>query len=292
MLTGIHILLTYGCIFECDHCFLYCSPRSEGTFTAESLRRGIEQAKAVRTVTTVCFEGGEPLLYLPLLLAGIAHAKTRGLQTGMVTNGYTARSEEDGELLLHMLKHAGLDSVTVSSDRLHFGEEGQTPAAHLLAAAARLGFPAGTIVVEQPSPEAGSADVMFRGRAADRMVEGLPRKPWGSFDRCPHEDPRDPARVHVDCYGNVLFCQGISMGNAWEKPLAALFQSWDPDGHPICGPLAAGGPAELARRYGVCTDGEYVDACHLCFETRRRLLQRFPLLLVPAQVYGPPAGPP
>ena len=30
MLTGIHFILTYTCNFECDHCFLYCSPKSKG----------------------------------------------------------------------------------------------------------------------------------------------------------------------------------------------------------------------------------------------------------------------
>lgn len=33
MLTGIHILLTYTCTRECDHCFLHCGPKQEGTFT-------------------------------------------------------------------------------------------------------------------------------------------------------------------------------------------------------------------------------------------------------------------
>ena len=44
MLTGIHVLLTYTCNFECDHCFLYCSPRAEGTFTLEQIREVIEEA--------------------------------------------------------------------------------------------------------------------------------------------------------------------------------------------------------------------------------------------------------
>jgi MoaA/NifB/PqqE/SkfB family radical SAM enzyme len=29
-MNGIHFLLTYTCNFECDHCFLYCGPKSQG----------------------------------------------------------------------------------------------------------------------------------------------------------------------------------------------------------------------------------------------------------------------
>ncbi len=36
-LKQIHILLTYGCTFECDHGFLFCSPRSAGTFTRDRI---------------------------------------------------------------------------------------------------------------------------------------------------------------------------------------------------------------------------------------------------------------
>ena len=38
MLTGVHILLTYKCTSECDHCFLHCSPAREGTFTLAQLQ--------------------------------------------------------------------------------------------------------------------------------------------------------------------------------------------------------------------------------------------------------------
>ncbi len=76
------------------------------------------------------------------------------------------------------------------------------------------------------------------------------------------------------------------MGNALETPLADIFESWDPEVHPVCGPLLAGGPAALASYYGLCDGGTYVDECHLCFEVRRRLLGRIPEYLVPMQVYG------
>ena len=63
-------------------------------------------------------------------------------------------------------------------------------------------------------------------------------------------------------------------------------ESYNPRAHPICGPLLEGGPAELARLYEVQIEPEYVDACHLCFHTRRGLVDKFPDYLGPKQVYG------
>ncbi|MEE8454673.1 MAG: hypothetical protein V3R90_07960, partial [Limibaculum sp.] len=60
MLSQIHILLTYRCTFECDHCFLYCGPRAEGTFTRAQIAEVLEQAEELGTIEWIYFEGGEP----------------------------------------------------------------------------------------------------------------------------------------------------------------------------------------------------------------------------------------
>ena len=81
-------------------------------------------------------------------------------------------------------------------------------------------------------------------------------------------------------------CHGISIGNLFDTSLAEICCAYDPDSHPVVGPLLAGGPAELARRYGVVQTGPYADACHLCDATRRSLRRRFPDVLRPGQMYG------
>ena len=126
----------------------------------------------------------------------------------------------------------------------------------------------------------------LRGRAIEKFVEGLPTRPWEEFTECPFEDLRNPNRVHIDSYGNVHLCQGLSMGNMWEMPLSDLAHSYDPDQHPICGPLLKGGPAQLTKEYDVKHEDEYVDACHLCSMTSLSLIDRFPQYLTPRQVYG------
>jgi hypothetical protein len=66
-----------------------------------------------------------------------------------------------------------------------------------------------------------------------------------------------------------------------------IMAGYDPDEHPIVGPLLAGGPAELIRRYDLSHQDRYADHCHLCYSARCALRQRFPDVLTPDQMYGP-----
>ena len=292
-MTGAHFLLTYACGYECDHCFVHAGPHAGGTFTIAKIRRVLDELEKIGTITTVYFEGGEAFQYYALLREGVKLARARGFDAGIVTNAYWATSEEDAELWLKDLAALGLSRLTVSEGSLHFGDAQDTPAKRAMAAAERLGVPHGSICTEKPTlgkNDAGvdvvEGGVMFRGRAAEKLVEGMPRRPATDFTACGREELASPGRVHLDTFGNVHLCQGISMGNMWEVPLSRLVTAYDGTAHPICGPLLEGGPAELARRNGVALDDSYVDECHLCYEARRALVDRFPTHLAPRQVYG------
>ena len=126
---------------------------------------------------------------------------------------------------------------------------------------------------------------MFRGRAVEKLAAGLPTRSWESFTECPHEELREPGRVHLDPCGNAHLCQGLCIGNAWQTPLSTLVKNYDVAAHPVAGPLQSGGPALLVKEYNIPHDDGYVDACHLCFRARQALLDRFPQYLAPRQVY-------
>jgi MoaA/NifB/PqqE/SkfB family radical SAM enzyme len=128
--------------------------------------------------------------------------------------------------------------------------------------------------------------VMYRGRAAKLLIEKTASHPWEGFDSCPHEDLREPGRVHLDPLGNIHVCQGISIGNVFETPLKAICESYNVDAHPICGLLLTGGPAALVTEYNLPHASHYADACHLCYEARTALRERFPQYLNPDQMYG------
>ncbi len=286
-LEGVHLLLTYRCDSECDHCFLWCSPAARGTMSLALIREVLAAAQRMGTVRTIYFEGGEPFLFYALLHEGMRLAAAAGFDTGVVTNGYWACGQEEAVLALRPLRDLRLVDLSVSSDLFH-GDEAETPEwQRARAAADTLDLPAGAISIATPSCETPQEGTLrFRGRAAEKLTAGLPLQPWDSLTRCSHEELADPGRVHVDPYGNVHLCQGLLLGNVGEHPLDALFASYDAAAHPIVGPLLEGGPAGLVRRYDLPHEEGYVEDCHLCYRARVALRGRFPELLGPGQVYG------
>ena len=295
MLTGVHFLLTYTCNYECDHCFLYCGPHAQGTFTVAQIRAVLDEAKTLGTVHEVFFEGGEPFLFYPVLLEGLRLARARGFSTGVVSNCYWATAVEDAGLWLGPVHEAGLDELSMSDDSFHNPDGEESPAKRAARAARAVGLPAGAIcieapVVSQPGGHRGAPVVgggaLFKGRAADKLTDGLPTSPPAGFKACEQEELEAPQRVHVDSFGHVHACQGVILGNMWDTPLSRLIQEYDAQAHPICGPLVRGGPLALAQEHGVSLDGDFVDACHYCFSVRRELVDRFPQHLAPRQVYG------
>lgn len=293
-LTGLHFLLTYACTFECEHCFVWGSPKQHGTFTLAGIYQALEQARELGTIEWIFFEGGEPFLYHPILVQAVRAASGMGFQVGVVTNGYWATTEDDARAWLEPL--AGhLHSLSASTDELHSDERVSSEARNVLRACDALGIPADLIVCDVPEAAETAArrgepveggPVMYRGRAAVTLAPRASALPWDSFDECPHEQLDDPGRVHLDPLGNLHLCQGLVMGNLFERPLKELVRSYRPKQHPIVGPLLQGGPAELVRRYAVPHAPAYADACHLCYSTRLALRPRFGEALRPGQMYG------
>jgi len=214
---------------------------------------------------------------------------------GIVTNAYWATADTDAMEWLKPLA-GSIDDLSISSDAYHGCLEGLNYPGIARRAARQLGIPVDFISVAQPEaahvPGAagklppGESAVLYRGRAAELLAPGVEGEQWEQFAECPWEDLRHPDRVHVDPFGNMHICQGISIGNLLQHPLAKIMAGYDPDEHPIVGPLLAGGPAEIARRYDLPHQDRYADHCHLCYESRCALRQRFPDVLRPDQMYG------
>ena len=261
----------------------------------QTITEVLRQGKDLGTVESVYFEGGEPFLYYPVLVCGVKQAAQMGFEVGVVTNAYWATSVEDASEWLRPF--AGLvQDLSISSDLYHGDDESSLLPRNARAAAVRLGIPTGVISIAQPevpdTPETvgqlreGDNAVMYRGRAAEKMASRAPQQSWDRFTECPHEDLRDPGRVHIDPLGYVHICQGLSIGNLFQSPLRELCVRYDPDSHPIIGSLLNGGPAQLVRQHGLSHAQTYADACHLCYEARLALRNRCPEILSPDQMYG------
>ena len=91
-------------------------------------------------------------------------------------------------------------------------------------------------------------------------------------------------QVARDCRG--FDWPALEPHGMFRTPLAEICRTYDPDAHPITGPLLRGGPAGLMREYGLTPSAGYADACHLCYRSRAALRPRFPEVLGPDQMYG------
>ena len=291
-LSGLHILLTYQCTFECDHCFVWGSPRQRGVLTMEQVEGILVQAKEAG-VESIYFEGGEPFLYYAVLVKGVHKAAGMGFSVGIVSNAYWANSVSDAIEWLQPFV-GRISDLTVSSDLFHCEKRlGENPQ-NALTAAKWMGIETGMISIAQPDEQAvethgqiiDEGAVMFRGRAAAVLTPRAVQRSWETFTKCPHEDLREPGRAHLDPLGNLHICQGLALGNVFKKPLKEICAEYEPDAHPICGPLLDGGPVALVSEYNLPHASAYADACHLCYEARIALRSHYLEILTPDQMYG------
>jgi hypothetical protein len=308
-LDGIHFLVTYRCTYACDHCFVWGSPAAEGTMTLAQLTSVIDQA-AERGVESVYFEGGEPTLAYPIVLAAAQHARERGLEWGMVSNCFWATSVEDAKVWLAPFVDLGISDLSLSS-YAYFVEDADEDRLRNAALAAReLSLPMAVLEVgaaaclDIPGLCLGEdvGDIMCKGRAAVELAPGRAARPPETLVTCPFEDFAHPGRAHLGCDGELQICQGISAGNVFAGApdeagapspagLASVLDAYDPERRPVVRDINAGGPWALAQAYGHSPQRAlYADECHLCYEVRSALRERLPDVLAPAQCYGLTAG--
>ena len=294
-LNGLHFLTTYQCNYECDHCFVWSSPGQSGTMTLKQVRVILNQALDAGTIEWIYFEGGEPFLYYAVLLQAVNEAAEMGFKVGLVSNSYWATAKEDAETWLKPF--VGLvQDLSVSSDLYHYDVKLSQQAKFATTAAENLGIPVGVISVAQPEDidaaaavgqlPMGESAVMYHGRAAEKLAPRAAKYPWEQFKECPYENLRDPGRIHVDPFGYLHICQGITIGNLFKVPLREICDNYDPITHPITGPLLKGGPVALVSQYDLPHRDAYADACELCYESRIKLREQYPVELAPDQVYG------
>jgi len=296
-LKGVHILLTYRCGLEFDHCFVWGSPEASGVFTLKQVRNILAEFRKLGTVDYVSMEGGEPFLYYPIMVRAVKEAVGLGFHVEILSNCYWATCPEDAREWLLPMAEAGDVELNLSSDFYH-GERWETEEVrNAVRAAKALDVKVGVIAVKYPDADApcpdeiegaevGLGELMYRGRASSTLAEKADKRSWREFTECPYEDFAKLGRVHVDPLGHVHVCQGISIGNAWKKPFSEIIEEYDPSGNPILEALTRGGPAALVQEFDLPHDDAYADACHLCYAARLIMRDKYPDILIPGQMYG------
>ncbi|MBI4350248.1 MAG: radical SAM protein [Elusimicrobia bacterium] len=112
---------TYKCTAACKNCCFTCS--QDATLPSLPINRILhyleEGTTGFPSIKLAVFTGGECFLLGKDLVKAIAAAKTHGLQTRCVTNGYWATSKETAVKTLSKLRSAGLDELNFSTGDEH-----------------------------------------------------------------------------------------------------------------------------------------------------------------------------
>ncbi|NLF66656.1 MAG: hypothetical protein GX579_18850 [Chloroflexi bacterium] len=279
-LTGIHVVLTYQCQFECGHCFIWGRGGHSGIFHPDGLAVVLDQAAALGTIKEICFEGGETFVYYPLLIAAVRSAASRRFRPAVITNGYWANSAQQARLWLERLVTAGLQRILFVAEGLGGAAEDLT--AHpAVVVSQEMGLDTAII----GAGERAGGQMSGLGQAGwPQLTCGRVRRtpgdgalyPWTTFTTCPYEQLASPSHVHIDPFGDVHLCRGLIIGNIFDCPLASIAAYHAPERHPIVGPLLTDGPAGLVTRYGLQPESAYTAACQLCRHSLAQLWPRFP----------------
>ena len=194
------------------------------------------------------FEGGEPTLAYPIVLAAAKRARERGLDVGIVSNCFWATSVADAKIWLAPFAELGIADLSLSSYAYFVEDANEEQLRNAVLAARELGIPVSVLEVGAPAdigvPGACSGDVgevMHKGRAAVALAPAKASRPPETLTTCPFEDFTDPGRAHVGPDGELQVCQGVSAGNVFAGG----------DGPPAPEDLAEprpGRPAGRARR--------------------------------------------
>jgi hypothetical protein len=286
--------------------------------------QGYLRAMTAQRPEMVAISGGEPCLYFGLVLDAIREARRLGVPSVWVfTNAFWASDAQAALATVGSLKKAGATRLCLSADGFHEPFVQGQKVRRALQAARDVGLELAVDVrflggleatnstnrITQRTVESlGSLQGVevwrgsprYIGRAAEALSSLLKPQPGLPREECPGPWAggtwASPAGVDVDSFGEVTLCPGISIGNARERPLARILAGYAPSDHPIIRELIAEGPsrlAQVAERWGYVPLPGYLDVCHLCYDVRKFLRNRYPSELAPAPCYvemGPAPG--
>lgn len=132
------IEVTRACNARCSMC-VRVDPAHRGFLSEDALEKTLVAAAATSGVRGVSFTGGEPLIFRTRLIDAVRRAHELGLEVGLVTNAFWARSGQRALQTLGELKAAGLTTIVVSTDTFHQDYVPYGRAIHALTAARECG---------------------------------------------------------------------------------------------------------------------------------------------------------
>ena len=301
----IEFIVTNLCNSKCRHCYAQKQAPGGHLHVDESLALGVVRDVCARyDVESVMTFGGEPMLYPGVVCSIHREASRNGVPSRqLITNGnWAARGESTRELAFR-LAASGVNDVTFSVDSFHQEhiplevvretiemcqeagiEDVSLNPCWLISEEDDNVYNRGTRLIleelEGLSLRVSRGNVVEpEGEAIVNLREFMPPKakiPQGSCGDVPYADPLDRVTsISMEPDGRIAVCNDLYIGDASEKDILSIIESYDPFGRPETKALVEDGVAGLmdwALSKGVKPDPEgYYSICHMCVDLRRRV---------------------
>jgi organic radical activating enzyme len=313
---SVGLLLTYKCNAKCEFCYYNCSPEQNGLMPVDMAINAWQSLKELAGDSAkVHITGGEPFLYWEHMLEILREAKKQNLgPVDMIeTNGFWAVDEKIVRDRIKVLDELGMRRLKISCDPFHQEYVDIELVRRLAITAKELLGDTRVLVrwekyldnpVEMKTISADERNKQyvealndypcrFTGRAAGKITELVAsqtveqiasRNCSGAF--------LDAKGVHIDPYGNIFSgtCSGIIGGNIANRPLAEIWQNWQPSDNKVIETLFNSGPAGLlaeAVKAGYKPAKLYASKCHLCTSIRQFFFDKglYKTAVGPAECY-------
>lgn len=118
MYRTLAISLTQKCNAKCEMCCFSCGPNKTMNLSKDEVFRLIDQCEGT-TIKTISFSGGEAFLDIELLMESIDHAKSKGFNVSVISNGFWGRNKARATTIAKRLKDLKLDELSLSIDEFH-----------------------------------------------------------------------------------------------------------------------------------------------------------------------------
>jgi hypothetical protein len=264
--------------------------------------------------------GGEPTLYLERLIRTVELARAHGaFYVILITSGWWGKEPARAAHLATSLVRAGLSLLVISTDSFHAPYVPLQYVRGAIRAAADTNLQACIAMDIIESVDANNpydrqtrellrqlqdvslpftgSKVALLGRAAELLSQFSPQSdtPFPNSCQPPYAGSfENPSGIAIDPLGYVTLCHGIAIGNTRTKPLATILGEYRLEDHPILSTISKDGPLGLLKLLGpeeALPAKGYAHACHLCYDLRSRLRDRYPEYLAPGNCYhSPPDG--
>lgn len=114
---GLFIVMRYDCVFSCDHCFFYSSPKTKLVLPNEVIYRAVDFA-ADNGLRAVMLTGGEPMLAPPKVFDALRYIKGKNLDA-ILQSSFLGNTRDEIEINAEALGQVGIDILITSLSMFH-----------------------------------------------------------------------------------------------------------------------------------------------------------------------------